>query len=58
MIIMLIAYKAYTDYRRPIQLLRVSDVAFAERVMGQPTASDNYRGYDVSRLDVHVIFRS
>jgi len=26
----------------------VSDVPFAERVMGQPTGSDNYRGYDVS----------
>jgi len=24
------------------------DVAFAERVMGQPTGNDNFRGYDVS----------
>jgi len=29
-------------------LVRALDVAFAERVMGQPTSSDNYRGYDVS----------
>jgi len=26
------------------------DVAFAERLMGQPTGDDNYRGYDVSRV--------
>lgn len=36
-------------------LFRAVDVAFAERVMGQPTSDDNYRGYDVSRAR-HVGF--
>ena len=31
-----------------VMMMYAVDVAFAERVMGQPTGNDNFRGYDVS----------
>ena len=43
---------------RTVPLLRASDVAFAEKLMGQPTSIDNYRGYDVSRSVVIFAFFS
>jgi len=37
------------QFSRILIMAFATDVAFAERLMGQPTGDDNYRGYDVSR---------